>query len=331
MSPPPVGDTGSHMSIGTSSTGRLLGLGLLLVLATALISGVSTFVNSYAVAGTNSDAFVTVRNVAVAALIAPVALVAARRSPVQLGQKDYLGLALVGLIGGAIPFLLFFHGLQLATAAGGAATASFVYRTLFLMASVFAIVFLRERFPARVVIAAGLLLGGNILLLSLVSPLWTPGTTFVFVATLLWAAEYTVSKRLLNRLPSTTVGFGRMGFGAAFLVGYLALTSQYGAVTALSGAQWAWVGISALLLTAFVLTWYAGLQRTDLVVATSVLVLGFPVTWLLGIFARATPFTGPEVLGALAIAAGAIVVAGWRQWSDLARTLRGAFDLRATA
>jgi len=319
------------MSVASSTGGRLAALGLLLVLTTAVVSGVSTFLNSYAVQGTNSDAFVTVRNVAVAALIAPVALYASRRASQPLRPTDYGWLALVGLIGGAIPFLLFFHGLELATAAGGAATASFVYRTLFLMAGVFAVVFLRERFPAKVVAAAALLMVGNFLLLSVISPLWTPGTTYVLAATVLWAAEYTVSKRLLRRLVSTTVGFARMGFGALFLLGYLALTSQYGAVAAMSPAQWVWVGISASLLAAFVLTWYAGLKQTDLVVATSVLVLGFPVTWVLGIVARGAPFTAGEIVGAVAVAAGVVLAAGWRRWVDLASTVRSALPRRVSS
>ncbi len=319
------------MSITSTPAGRVASVGLLLVLATAMISGFSTFFNSYAVQGTNSDAFVTVRNLAVAVMIAPVALFVTRRSSVRLERAEVGWLALVGLIGGAIPFLLFFHGLQLATAAGGAATASFVYRTLFLMAAVFGVVFLRERFPAKVVVGAALLVGGNLLLLALISPLWTPGTTYVLAATVLWAAEYTVSKRLLRRLPSTTVGFGRMGFGALFLLGFLGLTDQYGSVAALTGAQWAWVAISAALLAAFVLTWYAGLQRTDLVVATSVLVLGFPVTWVLGIVAKGTPFTAPEAFGAVAIAAGVVITAGWRQWREIGAAVRGAFPRRVSS
>jgi drug/metabolite transporter (DMT)-like permease len=310
------------MSLTSSPAGRVAAIGLLLVLATAIISGVSTFVNSYALVGTSSDAFVTVRNLAVALAIAPVALVATRRSPEKLRAVDYGGLALVGLIGGAIPFLLFFHGLALATAAGGAATASFVYRSLFLMATVFGLLFLRERFHTRVFVGAALLLVGNVLLLSILSPLWTPGTTYVFAATALWAAEYTVSKKLLGTLRSSTVGFGRMGFGAVFLLGYLALTSQYGGVAALTGSQWEWVGISAALLTAFVLTWYAGLQRADVSVATSVLVLGFPVTFLLGVFAKGAHVTVDEAIGAAAVVAGVAVVAGWRRWSDLGALLR---------
>jgi drug/metabolite transporter (DMT)-like permease len=197
------------------------------------------------------------------------------------------------------------------------------------MATVFGIVLLHERFSARVFAGAALLLAGNVLLLSIISPLWTPGTTYVLAATVLWAAEYTVSKHLLGSLRSSTVGFGRMGFGAAFLLAYLALTSQYGAVAAMSGAQWTWVAISALLLTAFVLTWYAGLQRVDLSVATSMLVLGFPVTFLLGILAKGAHFTLDEAIGAAAVVAGAVVIAGWRQWRDLGSYLRASVARRA--
>lgn len=315
----------------SSSVARWVGPGVLLVLATALLSGVSTFLNGYAVQGTNSDAFVTVRNLAVAGLLAPVAAVVAVRSRAGVARRDWGALALIGLVGGAVPFLLFFRGLQLATADGGQVTASFVYRTLFLFATVLAVVVLRERFHPRAALAAGLLMGGNVLLLSLTEPVWTDGTLYVLAATVLWAVEYSLSKRALTRLRGTTVALGRMGFGAVFLAGYLALTSQWGGVAHLSGGQWAWVGISAALLTGFVLTWYTGLARLDLGVATSVLVLGFPITWLLGIVARGGAVPLLPLVGAAVVTAGVIVALG----TDLLRATweyaRGTRLLRPTA
>jgi drug/metabolite transporter (DMT)-like permease len=304
-----------------------VGPGLLLVFLTAFISGISTFVNAFAVQGTSSDAFVTVRNLVVALAFVPVAFVATRhlRAP-SLRGIDWMRLVLIGLVGGAVPFLLFFHGLQLATAAGGAATASFGYRTLFLFATVFALVVLHERFHWRIVLAASLLLAGNVLLLSLTAPIWTDGTGYVLIATVLWAVEYTISKRALRDLPSATVALGRMGFGAVFLGGYLALTAQWGTVAGFSGADWAWVGISAALLVAFVASWYTGLKRVDLSAATSVLVLGFPITWLLGVLVQGHSFSLDEAIGALAVVAGAAFAVGLAQfrdtWSYLARALR---------
>ncbi len=283
--------------------------GLSLVVLTAVISGVSTFVNLYAVAGTNSAAFVTVRNSVVAVVLLPIAAVAAFGAARQpLSRTDWLGLAAIGVLGGGIPFLLFFYGLEIATAAGAGITASFLYRTLFLMAAVLGIVVLKERFRMRVALAAALLLGGNLLLLSFTTPIWANGDAYVFAATVLWACEYTLSKRFLRRLPSSTVALGRMGFGAVFLLGYLAATTPFGAVGALTLGQWVWVAVSGALLAAFVTTWYAGLQRVDLSVATAVLVLGFPITWLLTVVVTGASFTLAEVVGAAAIALGAAIV-----------------------
>ncbi|MGB6501289.1 MAG: DMT family transporter [Thermoplasmata archaeon] len=287
-----------------------LGPGLLLVLATALISGISTFVNLYAVHGTNSDAFVTVRNATVALALVPIAFFAARTAHAPLRGIDWTRLVAIGVVGGGIPFLLFFHGLALAAAAGGGITASFLYRTLFLMATVLGVVVLRERFHWRYAAAAALLLGGNLLLLSWKSPVWTDGSVYVLAATALWAVEYTISKRTLRDVASGTVALGRMGFGALFLLGYLAVTSQVGSVAAFTSGQWMWVGISAALLTAFVTTWYAGLRRLDLGVATSVLVLGFPVSWLLAAAVDGAPVTLWESVGAGAVVFGVSVAIG---------------------
>ncbi len=289
---------------------RWIGPGLFLVLLTALISGVSTFVNGYAVQGTSSDAFVTVRNLCVAALLLPLAVLGGRSVLAPLRRSQWAQLALIGLVGGAIPFLLFFHGLALATAAGGAATASFGYRTLFLLATVLGVVVLRERLHGRWLAAAGLLLGGNALLLALTAPVLTDGSFYVFAATGLWGVEYTLSKRLLKDLPSSTVGFGRMGFGAVFLCGYLALTAQWGSVAGFSGPEWEWVAISALLLAAFVTSWYAGLREVDLGVATSVLVLGFPITWALTLALRGGALLLPEAIGAALVVLGAGLAVG---------------------
>jgi drug/metabolite transporter (DMT)-like permease len=319
------------MQATEQTSSRLVGLGVTLVFVTALVSGVSTFVNFYAVQGTNSDAFVTVRNVVTAAFLVPVALVGARTFGTPLRRVDWGRLALIGLIGGAIPFLLFFRGIELATQAGGAATATFAYRTLFIMASVLAVVFLRERFQWRVTVAAALILGGNLLLLSLVSPLWTNGTAYVLAATLLWAAEYTLSRRVMRDVPSGTVALGRMGFGACFLVGYLVLTSQVGSVAAFSGAQWEWLLISAVLLTGFVGFWYAGLQRVEVGVATSVLVLGFPITFLLSITLQGSAFTFAQLAGAAVVAAGVVLAVGRSQFRATWQYLTGATLTRPTA
>lgn len=303
---------------GSASARRFLGPGLLLVLLTAVVSGVSTYLNAFAVQGTSSDAFVTVRNVSVAIMIAPWALAAGRSGFSRLSRSDLLKLVTIGLVGGAVPFLLFFHGLQMASQAHGGLTASFLYRTLFLMAGVLGVLWLRERFRWWMALGAGLLLGGNYLLMSLSSPVWSDGSLYVLAATGMWAVEYAMSKRMLTTLSAGTVALGRMGFGAVFLVGFLALSGQMAQVGSFSVSQWSWVGISALMLALFVTTWYSGLKHVDLSVATSVLVLGFPVTWLLSVLLQSARPTEMVALGALAVVLGVVLMVGLALWREMA-------------
>ena len=284
-----------------------------LVLLTAVISGVSVFVNYYAIQGTNSDAFLTVRNATVAIFL--LALIPLGRR-LTLPRRDWGRLLLVGLIGGAIPFLLFFRGLQLAGQAG-AASASFGYRTLFLMAAVLGVVALGERLSLRYAAAAGLILAGNVLLLSLTAPVWSDGTALVLLATGLWAGEYALSKRLLRDLDGWTVALGRMGFGAVFLLGFLLATGQIGGLGALTAAHWGWVLISALLLTAFVATWYGGLKEVDLSRASLVLALAFPITWVLSVAVGRTPLGLPQAAGAATVAFGVALGVGLTTLRDM--------------
>ncbi len=305
---------------------RTVGPGIVLVLLTVLVSGVSNFVNFKAVQGTNVDAWIAVRNAFVALPLVPMALLLGRGIRRRLTGADWTRLVAIGLLGGAIPFLLYFHGFQMALGQGGAAAASLGYRSLFLMATVLGVLFLRERVPRRFAIGAGLVMAGNLLLLTLSGPVWTDGTAYVLFATAMWAAEYTISKRLLRTLPSGTVAAGRMGFGALFLLVYLGFTGQASSVAGFGGTDWMTLFFSALLLFAFVSTWYAGLKTVDLSVASSLLVLAFPVTWVLGVLAGGRGFTVSQVIGAAAIVAGIGlglgIVSQRRSWATLVLWVR---------
>jgi drug/metabolite transporter (DMT)-like permease len=279
------------------------------VLLAALVSGTSTFVNFWAVQGVNSDAFIGARNALVAAMLVPVALLVAPGELRRLGRADAARLALIGLVGGAVPFLLFFRGLQLASAEGGAATATFAYRALFLFAAGFAFVALGERPTRRFAAAAALIVAGNLGLLSIGAPVWTQGSWLVLAATVLWAGEYALSKRALARLSAPTVALGRMGFGVLFLLPYLALTGGVQAWGAMTAGQWTWMLLSAALLLAFLATWYAGLARVDLSTAAGLLALAFPITFALGAAAGKAPLALGPALGAAAVVFAGVALA----------------------
>lgn len=293
-----------------SRASRFAGPGLALVLATVVVSGVSNFVNVRAVQGTDVDAWIAVRNGLVALFLVPLAFVARAAPHPRLGRADWARLALIGVLGGAVPFLLYFHGFQVASAQGGAATASLGYRCLFLMATVLAVLVLKERLPRRFLAGAGLLVAGNALLLSFSGPVWTDGTAYVLLATAMWAAEYTLSKRAMRSLPSGTVALARMGIGGAVLLGYAGLTGHAPAIVTFSETDWMTLFLSGLLLLGFVSTWYAGLRTMDLSAASALLALAFPITWALDVLAAGGAATWSPAVGAGLVALGVALALG---------------------
>ena len=136
--------------------------GLALVLATAGISGASIFLNKFGVAGINSDLYVLSRSILVGAGLAAIILLQRNFSSIAgLSKRQWASLAAVGLVGGSIPFLLFFRGLQMASSAD----AAFIQKTMFVFVAVLAAVFLHEKASRKMLAAAVALLAGNFLLL----------------------------------------------------------------------------------------------------------------------------------------------------------------------
>ena len=135
------------------------------------------------------------------------------------------------------------------------------------------------------------------------------GEAMILAATLLWAVEVVYVKRLLVGLPSSTLAAARMGLGTVLLLGWLAVQGTFGQLGQLDTAQWKWVVLGGLLLTAYVATWYAALARAQAVDVTAVLVFGAVVTALLSggvdgksvsVVASVLVTAGAALIGALA-------------------------------
>jgi len=243
--------------------------GIYFALLTALISGFSVFFNKFAT-GQFKDAYVftTLKNILVAAgLIGILMIPKIFRELKTLNKKDWLSLLLIGLIGGAIPFLLFFKGLTLTSAVSGA----LIHKTLFIWVGILAVIFLKEKFGRLQWVAFALLFGGNLLLGGLKS--WTFGTgeLMIFGATLLWSVEYVFAKRALLKLSSEVVAWGRMFFGALILIGFVAFTGRGGGLIPAAN-QISWLALSSILLLGYVLTWYKALKYERASVVTAILV-----------------------------------------------------------
>ena len=259
--------------------------GLLLAAATALISGVSIFLNSYAVkALPDAGLFTTLKNgFAAAALFAvAVPVLRMRRQTLMINRQTVGWLTVIGIIGGSIPFLLFFTGLSIASAP----SAAFIQKTLFVWVALLAVPFLGERLGMLQIGALGVLFASLLLIAPPSGMTWGAGETMIAAATLLWAVEVIVARRLLaaGRVDPLVLGVGRLGIGLIVLVGYLAFTGKLALLGGLGATQWSWVVVSGVLLAAYVATWFTALRFAPATVVTSVLVLGAPITALLDAF-----------------------------------------------
>jgi drug/metabolite transporter (DMT)-like permease len=291
--------------------------GILLALATALISGFSVFLNGYGVkAFHDATLYTTAKNLVAAAVLLAVALVLVRAGarggvrptwPATTAQR--LGLGLVGVIGGSLPFVLFFEGLARASSP----QAAFIHKTLVLWVAILAVPLLGERLQWGHWAAIALLVVGQVGLAGgLPGSFGTPGL-FILAATLLWSVEVIVAKRLLHGVSSWTVGIARMGLGSLALLAWLGVRGELGGLVSLTQAQLGWALATGVLLAAYVGTWFAALARAQAVDVTAVLVLAAPITAGLNAVVNGTALA-PQTSWLAALLAGGVAAVwlGWR-------------------
>ena len=223
----------------------------------------------------------------------------------RIERRQWPMVIAVGVIGGSIPFILFFTGLAQASAP----SAAFIQKTLFVWVALLAVPFLGERLGIATIAGLALLVVGQALVLPPSGIVWGTGETLILIATAFWAVETVLVRRLLRSVPSSVMASLRMGIGLVVLMGYLAVSGRLGSVAALDGSQWAWVLVTGGILAGYVATWFAALERAPASVVTSVLVLGAVVT---GALTSATKGSAPSptvVAGYLLILVAAVAVA----------------------
>tara|TARA_Y100000310_G_C20652960_1_gene800476 strand:- start:58 stop:969 length:912 start_codon:yes stop_codon:yes gene_type:complete len=279
--------------------------GLILVLLTALVSGLAIFLNSFAVKGFNPFAFTFMKNAVVAVFLLSLILILKEFQEIKkLSFGQWKQLVAVGLVGGSIPFLLFFYALKLATPTA----AGFIHKSLFIWATIFAFIFLKEKVSKQFIAAALMLFAGNFIFFGPIT-LGFP-ELLVFAATLLWAAENVLSKHVLKQTIGRIVAFGRMFFGSAFILLFLVATNQLN-VLQVSLPQAQWVLLTSVLLFLFVFTYYSGLKHLSVQKATAILLLGQPITALLSIAFLGKVFSLQQAIGLTLIVFGVFVAIGF--------------------
>ena len=265
-----------------------LRLGSVLALATAMISGISVYVAKF---GTQAvpDPFVytTARNLTVGFFLLALLVASGRLTEVErLSGKSWGRLAVIAVIGGSIPFLMFFWGLTMTTAS----TGSLIQKSQFIFVAMFAAPVLGERLgrwqvTALAALALGVVLQGPISFRG-----FGLGEGLILGATLLWATESILVRRTLRDVSPWLAATARMTGGALILLAALAATGRLGLLFSLNQTQIFWIVVPSVFLFGYVTTWYTALRHAPATLVTSVLSLGAPVTALIGALATATPW-----------------------------------------
>lgn len=281
--------------------------GIGLAFAAAAISGFSVWVNSYAVKEVRDPAvFTTTKNLVVGCALLVLLLGRANGAPAlpKAWRKRWMLVAL-GVVGGSIPFVLFFEGL----ARSGPGNAAFIQKSLFLWVALLAVPLLHERIGRWQVSALGMLVVAQLLIGRPGN--WRPGDgeLLVLAATGFWTVETILARKLLPEVGAGLGATARMALGGLLLLGYLVTQGKADAISSLSGEQWRWVLTTSAILMIYVGTWYSALERAPATVVTSILALGAPITVALSTWSGKPAPNAEQLSGYLVLALALAVVA----------------------
>lgn len=236
-------------------------LGYVFAILNAVISGVAVYVSSLAV-GTFHDAvlYTSLKNAVVGVLLLiPLAVLAReRRRYRELRSRDWAWLLGVAVVGGSVPYALFFTGLKMTSAV----TGSLGDHLEFALVAIMAVVLLKERLTPAIwaglaVLLAGVLLGSNLNLIR-----WNEGTALILASTVLFALEWVVVKHLLRgRLHPLTVMTAKMALGSVILFGYLAVRGGLTPMAHLTLTQWGYTLLTGGILLGFTATIFIAIRH----------------------------------------------------------------------
>lgn len=281
----------------------------LLVLTTALISGTNNFLTKTAVDKVSDPiVFTTLKNMAVAVLLVGIMAAYRKRREIASLTKKQLGmLAAIGVIGGSLPFAMFFTGLSMTSAVN----AAFIHKTLFIWVALLAIPLLKERMRAPQWLGIGAIFAANLVIGGFQGFRFNTGELLVLGATILWAVENMIAKVTLRDVSAMTVAASRMVLGGILLSVLMILQGGLQTAASMTASQWTWILATGVLLLGYVLTWYSALKRAPATYVATLLVPATLVTNVLSAVFVTGSMTGRQVIGSILFVAGAALMIGF--------------------
>ncbi|OGK13594.1 hypothetical protein A3C98_01160 [Candidatus Roizmanbacteria bacterium RIFCSPHIGHO2_02_FULL_37_15] len=241
--------------------------GILFAFLTSIISGIAIFYSKISLTKINPLILTTSRNLYVGFLFILLFIIHRRWGEIKkLKRKQLFILILIGLIGGWLPFYLFFTGLQFTQAIA----ANLIHKTLFIWVTILAFLFLKEKFNFSYLISFFLIGFANFYLGNL-KLTFGKGELMVFIATILWSIENILAKKVLKTVSSETVGLFRMGTGSILLFLTSLATGKADMFPVGDLSKMTVVAIGGTILFFYVYTWYKALKYAPASLVTLIL------------------------------------------------------------
>jgi drug/metabolite transporter (DMT)-like permease len=285
--------------------------GTLLAILAAIVSGFSIIANKVFIVDLDPTIFTAIRALLIGIVCFIISSIECNFKYKKFKMVPWKYLIIIGFVGGAIAFLLFFTGLKLTT--GG--RAGFLNKTLPIYVMIFAFIFLKEKITKKQVFAFIIMFIGLIVLTSSEiepSVFWSNpslGDLLIIFATILWAVENVISRYTLIKKESVFVlTFARMFFGAVFLFGIAVLLNKAYLLFELTAQQLFNIYISTIILFYYVFLWYWSIKFINVSKAATLLLLAPIISLVLGMIVLDEPVSLIQLIGSALILIGAYVV-----------------------
>jgi len=280
-------------------------IGTFLIILTAIISGIAVAVHKYFIMRIDSLVFTALRALFIGIIFLMLSLYFNRHEK-NFTKVSWKWLLLIGVLGGGFAFWMYFSGLKLTLAS----RAAFIHKTLPLWAGILAYTFLKEKITKRQLIAGVVMILGLVLMevMSIGSEIRV-GDMLVLGATILWAVENTIAKKvMMDKESNWVVTFARMFYGALILFAIILIVGKFHLIFELSRDQTLFVIISGILLFLYVLTYYWGLKHINLSKAATILLLAPVITLVLSMIWLDEKIVISQLIGSILILIGAFVI-----------------------
>ncbi|MBN1162882.1 DMT family transporter [Patescibacteria group bacterium] len=249
--------------------------GLRYAFGAALVSGFSIFLNKFAVDAISPPSVYTLmKNTLVLVPLLLVIFVSRKVKTIKsLSKKDILLLILIGIIGGGIPFYLFFNGLALVPSINSA----ILNKTIILWVALFSWLILKEKINKNMLAAVFILFIGNLLVGGFSGFELSKGELLILLSSVFWAFEYILAQKILGHVEPDLTAIFRFGIGAIILL-VLTLSEPKTASIKFGQSSILWLVLVSTLLFGYISFLYRALKYISAVTVASVLVSSTLIT-----------------------------------------------------